>query len=134
MRLQLIHPNVQKCSSTTRPRSSPSRSAAPSSVFSAGSSGAVLPTGGVLVPYAHACSSDRNRKATNDIASAPSRIAVRLVTIFHDTPLTADWFRITLPRMAAEQKFRTCNLCEAMCGLVMTVDGGRITDVRADRD
>jgi anaerobic selenocysteine-containing dehydrogenase len=32
----------------------------------------------------------------------------------------------------AEQKFRTCNVCEAMCGLVMTVDGGRITDVRAD--
>jgi anaerobic selenocysteine-containing dehydrogenase len=36
--------------------------------------------------------------------------------------------------MAAELKFRTCNLCEAMCGLVMTVDEGRITDVRADRE
>jgi anaerobic selenocysteine-containing dehydrogenase len=33
-----------------------------------------------------------------------------------------------------EQKFRTCNLCEAMCGMVMTVDDGRITDVRGDRD
>ena len=32
------------------------------------------------------------------------------------------------------QKFRTCNLCEAMCGLVMEVEGGRITDVRADAD
>src|SRR5947199_10044343 len=37
-------------------------------------------------------------------------------------------------RMTAELKFRTCNLCEAMCGLVMTLDEGRITDVRADRD
>ena len=33
-----------------------------------------------------------------------------------------------------EQKYRTCNLCEAMCGLVFTVDEGRITDVRGDRD
>ena len=31
------------------------------------------------------------------------------------------------------QKFRTCNLCEAMCGLVMEVEGGRITDIRADK-
>jgi anaerobic selenocysteine-containing dehydrogenase len=30
--------------------------------------------------------------------------------------------------------YRTCNLCEAMCGLTMTVDGGRITDVRGDAD
>ena len=30
--------------------------------------------------------------------------------------------------------FRTCNLCEAMCGLVLTVEGDRITDVRADAD
>jgi anaerobic selenocysteine-containing dehydrogenase len=33
-----------------------------------------------------------------------------------------------------EQKFRTCNLCEAMCGLVVTVDGEAITDIRGDRD
>jgi anaerobic selenocysteine-containing dehydrogenase len=33
-----------------------------------------------------------------------------------------------------EQKYRTCNLCEAMCGMVVTVDGGRITDIRGDRD
>src|SRR5215831_14247835 len=32
------------------------------------------------------------------------------------------------------QKFRTCNLCEAMCGLVMEVEDGRITDIRADKD
>jgi anaerobic selenocysteine-containing dehydrogenase len=32
----------------------------------------------------------------------------------------------------AELKFRTCNLCEAMCGLAITVDQGRITAVRGD--
>ena len=31
-----------------------------------------------------------------------------------------------------EKHFRTCNLCEAMCGLTITVDGGRVTDVRGD--
>lgn len=31
-----------------------------------------------------------------------------------------------------EVKYRTCNLCEAMCGLAITVDGGRIVDVRGD--
>ena len=30
--------------------------------------------------------------------------------------------------------FRTCNVCEAMCGLSVTLDGGRITDIRADKD
>jgi anaerobic selenocysteine-containing dehydrogenase len=34
----------------------------------------------------------------------------------------------------AEVRYRTCNLCEAMCGLKMTVEGGRITDVRADEE
>ncbi len=29
---------------------------------------------------------------------------------------------------------RTCNVCEAMCGLSMTVEDGRITDVRADKE
>jgi anaerobic selenocysteine-containing dehydrogenase len=33
-----------------------------------------------------------------------------------------------------ELKYRTCSLCEAMCGMVFTVDGGAITDVRGDRD
>ncbi len=33
-----------------------------------------------------------------------------------------------------EQKYRTCNLCEAMCGMVVSVDDGRITDIRGDRD
>src|SRR5580658_8718104 len=33
-----------------------------------------------------------------------------------------------------ELRYRTCNLCEAMCGMVFTVDGGAITDVRGDRD
>jgi anaerobic selenocysteine-containing dehydrogenase len=33
-----------------------------------------------------------------------------------------------------EQKYRTCNLCEAMCGMVVTLDGGAITDIRGDRD
>jgi anaerobic selenocysteine-containing dehydrogenase len=33
-----------------------------------------------------------------------------------------------------EKKYRTCNLCEAMCGMVFTVADGKITDVRGDRD
>jgi len=33
-----------------------------------------------------------------------------------------------------EQKYRTCNLCEAMCGMVVTLDDGAITDIRGDRD
>jgi anaerobic selenocysteine-containing dehydrogenase len=33
-----------------------------------------------------------------------------------------------------ERKYRTCNLCEAMCGMIVTVDDGRITDIRGDRD
>ncbi|GHF36249.1 anaerobic selenocysteine-containing dehydrogenase [Deinococcus metalli] len=30
--------------------------------------------------------------------------------------------------------FRACNLCEAICGLRLTVEGGRVTDVRGDPD
>src|SRR3954454_9025756 len=30
--------------------------------------------------------------------------------------------------------YRTCNLCEAMCGMVMTVEDGRVTDVRGDAE
>jgi anaerobic selenocysteine-containing dehydrogenase len=33
-----------------------------------------------------------------------------------------------------EQHYRTCNLCEAMCGMVVSVDQGRITEIRGDRD
>jgi anaerobic selenocysteine-containing dehydrogenase len=29
---------------------------------------------------------------------------------------------------------RTCHLCEAMCGLMLTVDGDRLTDIRGDTD
>ena len=28
-----------------------------------------------------------------------------------------------------EQKYRTCNLCEAMCGMVITLDDGAITEL-----
>src|SRR5262245_59622118 len=34
----------------------------------------------------------------------------------------------------AERHFRTCNLCEAMCGMIVSVEDGRITDIRGDRD
>src|SRR5262245_54404060 len=34
----------------------------------------------------------------------------------------------------AQTIFRTCNLCEAMCGLALTVENGRITEVRGDAD
>ncbi|PNY79829.1 molybdopterin-dependent oxidoreductase [Deinococcus koreensis] len=30
--------------------------------------------------------------------------------------------------------YRACNLCEAICGLQLTVQGGRVTDVRGDPD
>ena len=33
-----------------------------------------------------------------------------------------------------DQRFFTCNLCEAMCGLAFQVEGGRVVDVRADRE
>src|SRR5262245_1428694 len=29
---------------------------------------------------------------------------------------------------------RTCNLCEAMCGMLLTVEDGRISDIRGDPD
>ncbi|MBS2024305.1 MAG: molybdopterin-dependent oxidoreductase [Deltaproteobacteria bacterium] len=29
---------------------------------------------------------------------------------------------------------RTCNVCEAMCGLLVTTENGRITDIRGDKD
>jgi anaerobic selenocysteine-containing dehydrogenase len=35
---------------------------------------------------------------------------------------------------AMERHFRTCSLCEAMCGMVITVDGGAVVDVRGDDD
>jgi anaerobic selenocysteine-containing dehydrogenase len=30
--------------------------------------------------------------------------------------------------------FRTCTLCEAMCGLVLETDGGRVVSVRGDAE
>jgi anaerobic selenocysteine-containing dehydrogenase len=33
-----------------------------------------------------------------------------------------------------ERKYRTCNLCEAMCGMVVTLEDGTITDIRGDHD
>ncbi|CAM3889914.1 molybdopterin-dependent oxidoreductase [Kibdelosporangium persicum] len=36
--------------------------------------------------------------------------------------------------MSTTTHFRTCPLCEATCGLKITLDGDRVTDVRGDRD
>jgi len=36
--------------------------------------------------------------------------------------------------MALSPHFRTCNLCEAMCGLAIEFDGDRIRSIRGDRD
>lgn len=36
--------------------------------------------------------------------------------------------------MAAEVHHRTCHLCEAICGLVITLEEGRVTDLRGDPD
>jgi len=37
-------------------------------------------------------------------------------------------------RMPAQRHLRTCTLCEAMCGIVLTTDGASITDIRGDPD
>jgi anaerobic selenocysteine-containing dehydrogenase len=34
--------------------------------------------------------------------------------------------------MARQVHYRTCNVCEAMCGMAITVDDGKIVDVRGD--
>src|SRR6185436_6828379 len=36
--------------------------------------------------------------------------------------------------MAATTHFRTCHLCEAMCGLRVDVEDGRIASIRGDAD
>ncbi len=36
--------------------------------------------------------------------------------------------------MAPTRHLRTCTLCEAMCGLVISTEGDRITDIRGDAD
>ena len=36
--------------------------------------------------------------------------------------------------MFATRHLRTCTLCEAMCGLVITTEGDRVTDIRGDAD
>ena len=35
---------------------------------------------------------------------------------------------------SAATHYRTCPLCEAMCGLELHVDDGRVTLIRGDRD
>jgi anaerobic selenocysteine-containing dehydrogenase len=37
-------------------------------------------------------------------------------------------------RAMSETRFRTCNLCEAMCGLAISVEGGQITKIQGDRE
>ena len=36
--------------------------------------------------------------------------------------------------MPLTRHFRTCTLCEAMCGIVVSTDGPRVTDIRGDPD
>ncbi len=36
--------------------------------------------------------------------------------------------------MPVTRHFRTCTLCEAMCGIVVSTDGPRVTDIRGDPD
>ena len=36
--------------------------------------------------------------------------------------------------MPLERHYRTCTLCEAMCGIVVTTDGPRVTDIRGDTE
>lgn len=35
---------------------------------------------------------------------------------------------------ASRTHYRTCNLCEAMCGIVITLDGDKITSIKGDKD
>src|SRR5712692_9745672 len=42
-------------------------------------------------------------------------------------------FGAMVPIMTAT-RYRTCNVCEAMCGMAITVEDGRVTEVRADPD
>src|SRR5262249_47651571 len=37
-----------------------------------------------------------------------------------------------MPTSTARTHYRTCNLCEAMCGVRIDVEGGRITSIRGD--
>src|SRR5262245_46781931 len=34
----------------------------------------------------------------------------------------------------SEHHYRACNLCEAMCGIDIETDGGRVTSIRGDDD
>ena len=36
--------------------------------------------------------------------------------------------------MSLARHFRTCTLCEAMCGIVVSTDGARVTDIRGDHE
>ena len=36
--------------------------------------------------------------------------------------------------MSEETHFRTCHLCEAMCGIEITVDDGRVSRIRPNPD
>jgi anaerobic selenocysteine-containing dehydrogenase len=36
--------------------------------------------------------------------------------------------------MSSSTHYRTCNLCEAMCGIAVDVDGGQVTAIRGDAD
>lgn len=39
-----------------------------------------------------------------------------------------------MPRPTSEVHYRACNLCEAICGITVRTEDGRITDVRGDPD
>src|SRR5688572_30889201 len=38
------------------------------------------------------------------------------------------------PQMSAAQKIGVCNLCEAICGLVLTIEDGAVTGIRGNPD
>ena len=42
--------------------------------------------------------------------------------------------RTTGPAPASRTALRVCPLCEATCGLVLTIEGARVTGARGDRD
>lgn len=42
--------------------------------------------------------------------------------------------RVTMRRMPVEKKLGVCNLCEAICGLELTLEDGRVTGIRGNPD
>src|SRR5215471_5578130 len=59
------------------------------------------------------------------LAGGPQRTKKKVAEA---APEAADWAAM------GSTHFRTCNLCEAMCGIAIEHEGGRVTAIRGDAD